>query len=264
VRTSTFSVARAEELFALTGVGSGAMADPPVINNGRSPMPRPSDPNARSKLLAAAESVFVARGLDAAKVEEIAAGAGLAKGSFYLHFGSKEDAFRQLVEAMVARLGAQLESLPEDCIAEAESVADFLDRWVEQDVAMFEFVWHNRALMGLMLEGGRCASYRHLVDQFCDGAALKIGRYVAQGIAHGIYRDDLDIDVTAAFMAGAYDRLARQIVREPRRPNLEAMLRKVQFLILRGIGSTSLVGELERLGGKGKRAKRKTKRSRKR
>src|SRR5262245_17449311 len=106
-------------------------------------MPRLGDPTAKIKLLAAAEAVFVGRGLDAAKVEEIAARAGLAKGSFYLHFDGKEDAFRQLVEAMVARLQAHLEALPEDCMPEGTSMDAFLDQWVNQDVQIFEFIWQN-------------------------------------------------------------------------------------------------------------------------
>jgi len=46
--------------------------------------------------------VFVARGLDGAKVEEISRRAGLAKGSFYRHFESKDDAFRFLIDCRFA------------------------------------------------------------------------------------------------------------------------------------------------------------------
>src|SRR5262245_38032153 len=138
-------------------------------------MARPGDPNAKIKLLAAAEAVFVARGLDAAKVEEITARARLAKGSFYLHFESKEDAFRQLVATMVARLASQLEALPEDgCATPGVQVSEYLDQWVKQDAEIFEFIWQNRGLVGLLFQGGHCSAYRHLVDQFCDGAALKL------------------------------------------------------------------------------------------
>ncbi|MGZ3427448.1 MAG: TetR family transcriptional regulator, partial [Polyangia bacterium] len=61
-------------------------------------MARPPDPNAKIDLLRAAEAVFAERGLDHAKVGEITERAGHSKGSFYLHFENKEDAFRQIVE----------------------------------------------------------------------------------------------------------------------------------------------------------------------
>ncbi len=213
-------------------------------------MPRPSDPSARSKLLAAAEHVFVARGLDGAKVEEITARAGVAKGTFYLHFAHKEEAFRQVVEAMVARLAAQLDALPDDCGGAASGgVRAFLDEWVTQDLQIFEFIWKNRGLMGLLLEGGKSAGYRHLVDQFADRAAAKIRVALGQGVSAGLYRPDLDLDLAAAFVAGAYDRLARTLVTETRRPDVEGMLRSLQFLILRGIASAAMLSELDRAGG---------------
>ena len=74
-------------------------------------MPRPSDPSAKVKLLAAAESVFVARGLDGAKVEEISRRAGLAKGSFYRHFESKDDLVWQTFEQGYTSFARELESL---------------------------------------------------------------------------------------------------------------------------------------------------------
>jgi AcrR family transcriptional regulator len=228
-------------------------------------MSRPSDPNARIKLLAAAEAVFAARGLDAAKVEDIAARAGLAKGSFYLHFDSKDDAFRELVERMLVKMKAQVEALPEECggpDGSPASLEQMLDEWVRQDTEIFEFVWQNRALVGLIMEGGRCAAYRHLIDGFCDEAVEKTKRLVQRGIQAGIYRSDLDVDVTAAFIGGAYDRLARQIVRQTRRPALEQMMRRVQFLVLRGVASATTMKELHGMSdAEAAQAKRKSKRA---
>ena len=56
-------------------------------------MARPSDPNARMRLLEAARRIFIEHGLDRAKVEDITREAGLSKGAFYLHFKTKDDAF---------------------------------------------------------------------------------------------------------------------------------------------------------------------------
>jgi AcrR family transcriptional regulator len=207
-------------------------------------MSRPSDPSAKIRLLAAAEAVFVRSGLDAAKVEQITRRAGLSKGAFYLHFDSKEDAFRQLVEAMVARLARYIEDCPVDAAMDMPSVGDFLDFWVKQDAEMFEFVWQNRGLVGLLLEGGKSAGYRHLVDEFAERASGKTRVLLEQGIKAGLYRDDLDLDLTCAFIGGAYDRLARQIVRAPRKPDLHAMLRQVQILFLRGIASPVMMNAL--------------------
>jgi AcrR family transcriptional regulator len=224
----------------LTTPGEAPISDPPVTN-----MPRTSDPHAKNKLLAAAEAAFVRSGLDGAKVEEIARRAGLSKGAFYLHFDSKDDAFRQLVEAMVARLATFIEDCPTDSALQMPNVEEFLEFWVVQDAAIFDFVWQNRGLVGLLLEGGRSAAYRHLVDEFADRASGKTRLLLEAGVKAGLYRPDLDLDVTCAFIGGAYDRLARQIVREKRKPDLHALVRQVQILFLRGIASPALMIALD-------------------
>jgi AcrR family transcriptional regulator len=208
-------------------------------------MPRTRDPHAKSKLLTAAEAAFVRSGLDGAKVEEIARSAGLSKGAFYLHFDGKDDAFRQLIEAMVARLATFIDDCPVDSARQMPNVDEFLEFWVVQDAAIFDFVWQNRGLVGLLLEGGRSAAYRHLVDEFADRASGKTRLLLQAGVKAGLYRPDLDLDVTCAFIGGAYDRLARKIVRERRKPDLHALIRQVQILFLRGIASPALMVALD-------------------
>ena len=61
-------------------------------------MSRPADPLAKSKLLRAAREEFSRAGVADARVEDIARRAGLSKGSFYLHFKSKEEAFQALLD----------------------------------------------------------------------------------------------------------------------------------------------------------------------
>lgn len=208
-------------------------------------MPRTSDPTSKIKLLAAAETEFVRHGLDGAKVQEITQRAGLSKGAFYLHFESKDDAFRHLVEAMVARLATFIDACPVDAAMQIPMVDQFLEFWVAQDAAMFDFIWQNRGLVGLLLDGGRSAAYRHLVDEFADRAAGKTRLLLEAGARAGIYRLDLDLEVTCAFIGGAYDRMARQIVRERQKPDLPALLRQVQILFLRGIASPTLMAALD-------------------
>src|SRR5579872_6701385 len=53
------------------------------------------------QILDAALSVFAEHGIDAAKLEEIAARAGVSKGTIYLYFQSKEELFREVVRQRV-------------------------------------------------------------------------------------------------------------------------------------------------------------------
>jgi AcrR family transcriptional regulator len=55
----------------------------------------------RRKLLDAAKRIFARDGFEAARLEDIAAGAGYTRGAFYANFKSKEDIFFALLEEWV-------------------------------------------------------------------------------------------------------------------------------------------------------------------
>ncbi|HXD22953.1 MAG TPA: TetR/AcrR family transcriptional regulator [Gemmatimonadaceae bacterium] len=62
------------------------------------------------QILDAALSVFAEHGIDAAKLEEIAARAGVSKGTIYLYFPSKEELFREVVRQRVGPAIANADS----------------------------------------------------------------------------------------------------------------------------------------------------------
>jgi AcrR family transcriptional regulator len=70
------------------------------------------DPEARRQaILEAAIGVFVTQGFAAAKLDDVAAQAGVAKGTIYLHFKDKQDLFEQMVQATVSPVIERLEAL---------------------------------------------------------------------------------------------------------------------------------------------------------
>lgn len=212
-------------------------------------MPRPSDPHARARLLDAARAVFSERGLDRAKVEDITTRAQLSKGAFYLHFQSKEEAFRELLAGVVSHLESMLNDSSDMQLATVPGdgrFAGYLDACHGKNVEIFEFVWENRALMAMVLEGGGSASYQHLIEDFAVRAQRQTAALIQHGIDIGLYRVDVDLEAAAAFIAGGYDRLARQLVRQQRKPDLDAMLREVQWLFLGGIARPEVLAALER------------------
>ncbi len=212
-------------------------------------MPRPSDPHARARLLDAARAVFSERGLDRAKVEDITNRAQLSKGAFYLHFESKEEAFRELLAGVVSHLERMLDETSDQQLATlpgAGTFAPYLDACHVKNVEIFEFVWDNRALMAMVFDGGGSASYQHLIEDFALRAQRQTAALIQHGIDIGLYRADIDLEAAAAFIAGGYDRIARQMVREQRKPDLEAMLREVQWLFIGGIARPDVLVTLNR------------------
>src|SRR5258708_16501064 len=66
--------------------------------------PRMAPEARREAILKAALSVFAAHGFEAARLEDVAARAGVAKGTLYLYFRDKEALFEALVRSAVSPL----------------------------------------------------------------------------------------------------------------------------------------------------------------
>jgi AcrR family transcriptional regulator len=78
------------------------------------------------QILDAALSVFAEHGIDAARLEEIAARAGVSKGTIYLYFQSKEELFREVVRQRVSPLIANADTAIQSDGSAEEQVRRYL------------------------------------------------------------------------------------------------------------------------------------------
>jgi AcrR family transcriptional regulator len=210
-------------------------------------MPRPADRRAKIELLRAAEAVFVEHGLTAAKVEDITARAGVSKGAFYLHFEGKEDCFRQIVEAFLAKLGACLDLAPPSGPGLTPEVfADMFEQWRAHDLEILEFCWQNRGLMRLLFTGGGGFPFAYLMDEFAERQGEQTKAMARHLVAARIYRADVDPELVPALIAGAYERMIREMIKQPRRPDIEAWARQIQVLFMRGLLTEETLAVVDR------------------
>jgi AcrR family transcriptional regulator len=99
----------------------------------------------REKLLRAAEFEFGERGFHAVAINDITRKAGVALGTFYVYFESKEEIFRSLVSYLSHRVRSTL----------AEKVADAPDRMTAERKgleAYIEFVREHKGLSRIISE----------------------------------------------------------------------------------------------------------------
>ncbi len=203
-------------------------------------MSRPADPTAKIALLRAAEEVFADKGVDGAKVEDIARAAGISKGAFYLHFESKEALLRQVVESFLGRMSAQF-TLDEKTPESAEAL---LSLWLSRDIESFEFLWQSRAILGILES---CAGdYRYLVDAFRGECRNTAVRWIALLKENGLVRKDVDAELTALLMNGAYNELVTRLLTERSHPEFRGWLLTTRELFVRGIGTQKLITALEK------------------
>ncbi len=87
-------------------------------------------PERRQQILNVARDVFARRGYHAAKIDDIVAAAGIARGTFYLYFDDKRAIFEEIVDRTIARLGMSIVRVdPHDEVRSvAEQVRDNIRR----------------------------------------------------------------------------------------------------------------------------------------
>ena len=85
------------------------------------------------ELLRAALELFVAKGFSATRSEEVAARAGVSKGTLYLYFPSKEELFKAVVRNNIASL-----------IAEGQRIADAFEGSSEELLRLLMHAWWRR------------------------------------------------------------------------------------------------------------------------
>ncbi|HVK65617.1 MAG TPA: TetR/AcrR family transcriptional regulator [Polyangium sp.] len=209
-------------------------------------MPRIADPRARIDLLRAAEAIFAENGLAAAKVEDITIRAGVSKGAFYLHFKSKQDCFRQIVEGVVARLASCVEGGRFDVCPPGESLEVLLESRLAHVVELLEFCWQNRAILGMILTGGGGTPYAYLIDAFTDRIERQSETWLRHSVEVGLYRDDIEPAIVSRLIAGTHERLVREIIKQPRRPDIEGWARQAQDLLTRGLFSVAASAVVDR------------------
>src|SRR5260370_511278 len=65
-------------------------------------------PERRQQILAVDRDIFARRGYHAARIDEMVAAAGIARGTFYLYFDDKRAIFEEIVDRTIARLGLSI------------------------------------------------------------------------------------------------------------------------------------------------------------
>jgi len=138
------------------------------------------------EILAAARKLLEQRGPEAMTMEEIAAAAGVAKGTLYLYFQSKDD----LILGLITRAG---ENIIRDVEASLEAPGTPPERLIRMVTVLLEYLNRERLLFPMyareLSRGDRSPSegfrrpYLELEEQF---VAL-VTRLFAEGIAAGYF-----------------------------------------------------------------------------
>ncbi len=135
-------------------------------------------------ILQAAFAVFAAHGYEAARIDEIARKAGIAKGTVYLYFRDKEQLFRAVVRSLVEK---RLDAIAGSFQGTGEQLLRELLSRLYSQVVRNEKV---RSIVRLLIaEGGRFPQLAEIYHREIIAPGMKaVRRALLQGIASGEFQ----------------------------------------------------------------------------
>ena len=166
-------------------------------------------PERRHQILGVARDVFARHGYHAAKIDDIVAAAGVARGTFYLYFEDKRSIFEEIVDGMIARLATSIVRVdPGDASRSvAEQVRDNVRRVVR-------VLLEDHATTKILLSDapGVDPEFDRKLLSFYEEMSTMLGRTLRDGQKLGIVRAG-DARLMSWLAMGALKEVMFQMVR---------------------------------------------------
>lgn len=197
-------------------------------------MARPANPNLQQMLVDAATAVFAEKGLAEAKVSDITDLAGVAKGSFYLHFESKEALFELICRAFIDDVVRHMEGYAALMCAGPELPANFMDRLANADEALLGLLWERRPYLRMVLQGAVGTHAATLQDDFVDAIERTMRATIVQAHEMMPFEPPMSADFLAAMAAGLLLMYARRVVRSDELPQISQDVHRFRRILMIG------------------------------
>jgi AcrR family transcriptional regulator len=162
----------------------------------------------RQQILNHARDVFAKRGYYAAKIDDIVAAAGIARGTFYLYFEDKRAIFEEIVDRVFTRLGMTILRVdPDDA---ARSVGAQIRENIRRIVSL---LLEDRATTKIMLSDavGVDAAFDRKLHSFYDEVTTLLETALRDGQGLGVVEHG-DPKLYAYLTLGALKELLYQVV----------------------------------------------------
>jgi len=166
----------------------------------------------RRQILQAAEQVFNEHGYAEATIDEVAERAGLAKGTIYNYYRSKEALFNAIFNDVITEAEAEANRRLSAHAPAAERLTSLLDFWFDrlsrhhQLGRLFLEFWATAARKN---EGGELnENFRQTSQRFRQ----KLAAVLAEGAANGEFRTPIDTTAGASLIMAVLDGIELQSI----------------------------------------------------
>ncbi|MFG2980386.1 TetR/AcrR family transcriptional regulator [Streptomyces sp. NPDC048258] len=155
----------------------------------------------RQKLYEAAVTLIAEQGFSATTVEEIAERAGVAKGTVYYNFASKNDLFEELLRHGVGLLTASLRTAAEETEARGGSRVEALDAMIRAGLVFIDrYPAFTQLYVAELWRTNRAWQSTLMVVR--QEAVAVVETVLREGVERGELSAEIDVPLTAAAMVG--------------------------------------------------------------
>ncbi len=138
------------------------------------------------EILNAALDVFVDKGFDAARMDDIARQAGISKAGVYLYFDSKEALLRALIDREIAPIATQLAAFAEAGGADPEGTLHLMATAAIERLSDQRFFAVPRLIIAISGRFPDIADYYRAT--IVERAIAALAGLVATGVSKGVFR----------------------------------------------------------------------------
>jgi AcrR family transcriptional regulator len=187
----------------------------------------------RQQILEAATTVFARKGYRHTSVADIIEAAGIARGTFYLYFQSKEEIFLALIDRWFEDVTRRLEEVADmPCGDDTDPCSKRGDirGW-------FEFFRERRELAGIVFREAVAIDdrFEERMRQLLERINQLRGEHIRQMQQAGQYRTDVDIQFLNTCLNGIFRELMLRYILPEDAPDMDWLVEQLHAFVQSGV-----------------------------
>jgi TetR/AcrR family transcriptional regulator len=235
---------------SMPGISSNRVA-PPLYQ--RQPPLRPRSDAKRTRIIEAATQHFAEHGYHAARIADIATALGIAKGSIFQHFGSKDGLFFEVYKRAVRSFAKYLDAPPE---VRQVGFFEVLRYWLVRTDHLVREDWIPYRISLLGNYGTDLVLKREINRFLIAEDPYGTVSFVRFGLERRELRKDIDVEMIVSILDWMMERFQDALLTDELDPGLfrrqgepdekkEARIQQFLAVLERAIGADALAGELQ-------------------
>ncbi len=187
--------------------------------------------NKEDLILDVAKRVIEEKGFYNTRMDDIAELAGVAKGTLYLYFKSKDDLFTKLMEREYNKVVSglvQVASSKDDVISKLDAVIEGFLKYMEENREFFLSIMYEAPSI-------KKDNLRKKIRENNRTIQENLGKLVEEGVREGVIRDDVEVPVIVGSIIGTVSRVVFYAINFDREKSLLSFKDSIMKVIFSGI-----------------------------